>query len=205
MIQANHKAHIVKVFNFYSKYYLNKHFRTLEFEGDLSISPKPLLILSNHFTWWDGFIQYYLNRLYFKKKFHVMMLEDQLQKNMILNKAGAFSVKKNSRGLIDSVNYSIDILKDSKNMLLIFPQGEIQSLYTDTYHFQKGIEHIINRSKSDIQLIFNINLIDYFSFKKPSLKVIVKKVDIEKPVKTVFLEEQYNEFAQSHKLRQKEK
>jgi len=56
-------------------------------------------------------------------------------------------------------------------MLLIFPQGEIQSVYTDYFQFEKGIEYILKKSRPDLQLVFNVNLIDFFSDKKPSLWV----------------------------------
>ena len=133
-----------------------------------------------------------------------MMLEEQLQKNMVLNKAGAFSVKKNSKGLIESVNYSKKILSEKENMLLIFPQGKIQSIYTYQYKFQPGIERIINTCDCDIELIFNLNLIDYFSNKKPGLKIINKTYSFIKPVDIHKIETDYNTFAHQYKSLQKE-
>ena len=52
----------------------------------------------------------YLCYKYYKKKFHVMMLKEQLAKPMFLNKAGAFSVEKSSCLGRGKYLYSAEIL-----------------------------------------------------------------------------------------------
>jgi len=202
MIRAKHTKSGVWFFRNYTDFFLKRAFREIKIIGNGIIPDSPVLIIANHFSWWDGFIQLYLNYRVINKKFHVMMLEFQLKKFMILNKAGAFSVKKNSRDILHSLKYSEEILSDKNNLLLIFPQGEIQTLYTDAFKFEKGIEKLI-RNKN-ICLIFNVNLIDYFSFKKPSLNIYYKIYPLFEDVKIDEIENAYNIFATECKKAQKE-
>jgi hypothetical protein len=86
---------------------------------------------------------------------------------------------------------------------LLFPQGEIQSIYTDYFKFENGLKYILANKKTDIQLIFNINLVDYFSDQKPSLTVYFKKYDLQKSKSLKDIEADFNHFAQQCKLQQK--
>ena len=98
-----------------------------------------------------------------------MMLEEQLEKNRFLNYTGGYSIKKKARSIIESLDYTAGLLADNMNYVLIFPQGEIQSLYNDKICFDKGLEFILKKLTGKIHFIFLVSLIDYFSDQKPSL------------------------------------
>lgn len=203
MIKAAHTFIGNSFFNIFSYLGLRKNFQRVVYKGKFVDKGRPVLIISNHFSWWDGFIQLQLNREFLHRKFHVMMLEKQLRKFMILNKGGAFSVNSGSRGLIESLDYSVQLLSDNKNMILFFPQGEIQSVYTPYFHFEKGLEYILKKCHTDIQLIFNVNLIDYFSEKKPTLTVYFTEFEY-KNLNIKEIETSFNNFANDCKKQQKE-
>lgn len=179
----------------YTRLGLKRNFQSVRIFGDTEQYDKALLIISNHFSWWDGFFIYYLNDRVFKKRFHVMMLEDQLKRNMILNKVGAFSVQKNSRSILESLKYARQILDaDPGNMLLFYPQGEIQSLYTRPLHFEKGIESVMKGVSDKVDICFVVCLVDYFSFKKPGLSLHLKKFNPPNPFSVNDLERGFNEY-----------
>lgn len=203
MIKANNSYFGVKFFNLYSQYRLKSHFKDIRFSGEYKNENFPLLVISNHFSWWDGFIQVVLNIKIFKRKFHVMMLEDQLERNIILNKGGAFSIQKNTRSIVDSLKYSIDLLTNNNNLLLIFPQGEIQSIYTQHFHFEKGLNYLLKNKKTNFQCVFNVNLIDYFSDNKPSLTIYFKTITIDSSTDIKSLEAEFNRYTEECKLKQK--
>ena len=205
MIKANHSYLGVLFFKYYSKIKLKNHFQDIRFVGDIEDLGKPILVISNHFSWWDGFIQLQLNNLLFKRKFHVMMLEEQLEKFKILNKCGAYSVQKNSRDILNSLNYSVDLLNDNNNLLLIFPQGEIQSLYTDNFIFGTGLNYLLKNRKTDFQLIFNINLVDYFSESKPTLTIYFKEFIYSSNTNLQEIESDFNIFSVDCKSKQRKK
>ena len=138
---------------------------------------KSVLVLANHFSWWDGFFIYELNQKYFKKRFHVMMLEDQLKKNSFLRSAGAYSINKNDpRKSIESLAYSAELLENPKNLVLMFPQGQIESNHAHQLTFQKGVKRIISDRKP-MEVIFCINLTDYQSNRKPTLYSYLEKYE----------------------------
>jgi len=204
MIKANHSYFGEIFFKYYSRIKLKNHFHAIRFVGEIEDLGQPILVISNHFSWWDGFIQLQLNNHLFKRKFHVMMLEEQLKKFKILNKGGAFSVQKNSRDIINSLNYSVDLLSDKNNLLLLFPQGEIQSLYTDNFVFGNGLNYLLKNKKTDIQLIFNINLVDYFSDSKPTLTIYFKEYIYNCNTNLQEIESEFNNFAVDCKSNQNE-
>lgn len=202
MIKARHTFTGTMISNLYSGSKMNRAFREIAYIGEWSENGLPILMLSNHFSWWDGFIQYRLNRTLFNRKLYVMMLEEQLRKNMILNKCGCFSVRKNSRSIIETLDYCIDIVKERGNMLLIFPQGEIQSMHTERIQFESGLGYLLKHIENDINIVFNVNLVDYFSGKRPTLNSYFKVSSLAQSVDMQILEKEYNTFYLACKKKQ---
>ena len=195
MIQARHTPFFVRFFNWYSRRMMHAHFREIRYHNTIQTPQKPVLVIANHFSWWDGFFVVHYNKRFLKKKFHVMMLEDQLKNRSFLNKAGAFSIKKNSRSVIESLKYAGRILSHNNNLLLMFPQGQIQSQHQCQFTFEKGIETILKHSELQPEILFIANLTEYYSHKKPSMDVYFEILD--EPFQTTKrLEEKYNLFFQ---------
>jgi len=160
--RATHNIVIYGFFKLYCIWKIRRNFHEVYINGNFTDRELPVLLVSNHISWWDGFWAMYLNLTIFRRRFHFMMLEDQLRKYMFFNKTGGYSIKKGSRSIIESLNYTARLLSDNKNLVLIFPQGEIQSIYTGTLHFEKGLEHILKKMTSKAHIIFLVCLIDYF-------------------------------------------
>jgi len=115
----------------------------------------------------------YLNVKVFKRKFHFMMLEDQLRKFWFFNYTGGFSVNKKSKSVLESLIYTSELLTDSDNLVLIFPQGEITTMHQQYINFENGVNRIL-KDKEKYQLIFQVNLVDYFSAKKPGIYIYIE-------------------------------
>ena len=178
ILKANHHFLIYPFFQKYSGWIIKKHFHAVEIKGSFEDRTLPILLISNHISWWDGFWAMQLNVKVLKRKFHFMMREDQLQKYRIFNFSGGFSVNKNSRSVLESLNYASGLLKNPENMVLIFPQGEIQSIYKPELEFQKGIEKVLSKLESNqVQILFVANLIDYFTKEKPTLFMYLEEYD----------------------------
>ena len=201
MIYARHTKLHTAFFRYYSRYLMRKNFRAVSFVDDPGPTDESLLIIGNHFSWYDGFFMNYYNNEILKKKFHVMMLEEQLQGRMFLNKSGAFSIDPGTRNIIESLNYSAEILNDPCNMLLMYPTGEIQSSYKSTFRFMKGLDKILSGNNAEIR--FYACMIDYFSERKPSAWIYFHVAD-SKHRSTLVLEKDYNDFYNSCILRQNE-
>ena len=73
MIEANHRWFYVWFIRVYTAVNLRLNFRKIIIEGDTVVpEDKPLLLVGNHFSWWDGFFAYYLNYTLWRRKFHVI-------------------------------------------------------------------------------------------------------------------------------------
>jgi len=193
VIKARHIPFFVRFFSFYSQNGLKCQFHNVQFDCNLNTSGRPVLLIGNHFSWWDGFIAYRLNDLCLHKKFHIMMLEEQLENRLFLNKAGAFSIKRGSRSVVESLQYASALLHDDENMVAVYPQGTITSIHRRPVRFEKGTERIIAGASDKLMILFYVALPDWFSEKKPGLTVRVIEYGVREWSATD-LEESYNMF-----------
>jgi len=174
MIKPKANKIIYAFFSWYIERIIKKDFSGFEYNKINFDAQKAILLLSNHFSWWDGFLIFHLNKIYFKKKFHVMVLEDTVKKVGFLKYMGAFSIQKNAKSLIESLEYAGQLLNDPENLVLIFPQGQLHSLHSKTVSFEKGISRIVNASQKTFEYVFAVILTDYFGKRKPNLKIALK-------------------------------
>ncbi|MFC2604995.1 MAG: hypothetical protein ACFN20_04710 [Bacteroidota bacterium] len=129
------------------------------------------------------------------RKFYFMMQEDQLLKYRFFNKTGAFSVRKSSREALQSLSYASSLLDESPNMVLVYPQGQLHSLYNSEFHFQRGLGRLIEGKEGKLHLILSANMIDYGEYPRPSLSIYIK--EYQGSMKLDALEEGYNVFYRS--------
>lgn len=190
ILKAKHHFFIYPFFQFYTKMMIKKKFESISIEGTFQDNGKSVMLIGNHISWWDGFWAMYINLKLFKKKFHFMMQEDQLIRYKFFNYTGGFSINNKPRNIVESIDYSSSLLNDKDNLLLIYPQGKINSIYQSNFQFRRGIEKIIK--DKDIQLIFSANLIDYFSKPKPSVFIYIHEYKGDYTHKSI--QEAYNEF-----------
>ncbi|NLE34714.1 MAG: glycerol acyltransferase [Bacteroidales bacterium] len=193
IIKARHIPFFVSFFSFYSRNRLKRHFNDVIFECSISTAGRPVLLIGNHFSWWDGFIAYRLNDLFLHKKFHIMMLEEQLEHRLFLNKAGAFSIKRGSRTVVETLSYTSGLLHDADNMVVMYPQGVITSIHRRPVRFEKGTERVIAGASDKLMILFYVALPDWYSEKKPGLYVrVIEYAARERAITD--LEEAYNMF-----------
>ena len=114
MLEPRQNWIVFKFFSWYINRIIKSDFQDLKFNKISIDSGRSILLLANHFSWWDGFVLFQINRLYFRKKFHVMITEENYQKVWFLKYLGSFSVKKNSR--------FFQILKRGHDLFIIFVQ-----------------------------------------------------------------------------------
>ena len=195
IIKAKHHFVIHPIFKLFSQVMINRYFTRVEVIGDVEVGEdRSILLLSNHSSWWDGFWQLFLNMKVFKKKFHFMMLEEQLRKHWYFNYTGGFSVKKSAKSTVETIQYSADLLSHPENLVLMFPQGKVESIHKESFKFEKGVEKIIERvERSSVQIVFLVNSVDYFINKKPILYHYIKEYK-GSDTDCLTLEKSYNAF-----------
>ncbi len=172
ILRSRHHFIMYPFFRRYTLWIIRRNFRQVKLRGVFHDRNQPILLLSNHISWWDGFWAEYLNIKVFRRRFYFMMLEEQLRKYWFFNYTGGFSIKKHSRTALESLRYASSLLNDRHNIVLIFPQGKIQSLYNQNIVFQQGIMKIIEYAQNqNIHIVFQAGMIDFFSHSKPSLYI----------------------------------
>lgn len=188
----------------FCKYSIKFFFNDLICEGDMEIAnDKSLLFIGNHISWWDGFWPIELNRQHFGKNYHVMMLEKELEPRQFMRKGGAYSIRPGHRSIVETLNYTVDLLKDPENMVLMYPQGKIHSIYDTDFSFEPGIEKILQRAGDQVQIVFFSTLIDYHSNPRPTVFVRLKEFLYEGKISRTDLSEAYSVHYQESLEKQK--
>lgn len=193
ILKAKHHFLIYPFFKLYTIWKIKRVFNDVEIIGDFLDNEKPVLVIANHISWWDGFWIMYLNLKLLNRKFHFLMLEDQLRKHWFFNYTGGYSINKQSKSIIESLRYTEEILQDRYNMVMIFPQGEITSMHQKNIYFERGAERIINNLGETISVLMTANIIDYFSKPKPSLNIYIQELrENQTDIKSI--EKSYQDF-----------
>ena len=174
IIKARHHWFYHPFFKIYSRWMPKKDFSRVELHHKLEDRGLPVMMIGNHVSWWDGFFAQYINLELFDRKIHIMMLQEQLEKRMFLNKTGAYSIKKGSRSALESIKYTGEILSDPGNLVLLFPQGKIHSIYDFPVQFEEGWYRILKYLERTVQMVFYVALFDYYSNRKPELHIYLE-------------------------------
>jgi hypothetical protein len=109
-----------------------------------------------------------------KKKFHVMAREDTTIKFQYLKYGGTFSINKQSRDMLQSLDYAAELLNDPQNLVLIFPQGKLYSNFVNAIQFEKGITRVIEKAEGKFQLLLAATFVQYLKHKKPTATVYLQ-------------------------------
>lgn len=193
------------VFDTYVKRLVGKTFHEFLFNEVEVDHSRSVLLVANHFSFWDGLILYVLNDKLLHKKFHVMILEETAKREGMLRYAGAFSVSKNSRDMLGSLNYAAELLNEPGNLLLMFPQGKLYSNFVNRVNFEQGLLKVMQKAEGKFQLLFAATFIQYFKHKKPSVTVYLKTEDEGYADKTIAeLQSAYQQHYDACKLQQTE-
>jgi len=193
VLKARHHFFIYPFFKWYAGWIIHRHFGQVELKKEFDDQNLPVLLLANHVSWWDGFFAMFLNVKVLRRKFHFMMLEEQLKKFSFFNQTGGYSIRKKSRETIESINYTAELLRERENMVLLFPQGKIETIYTTSFQFETGISRIIKKAGGPIHILFMANLMDYFSNRKPGLYIYVKEYKRDS-LDAKSIQDAYNQF-----------
>ncbi|MBW4891265.1 lysophospholipid acyltransferase family protein [Mucilaginibacter sp. HMF5004] len=204
MIKPKQNFIITGFFNRYISWIISRHFQKVTFNWADFDEDKSILLIANHFSWWDGFLLYHLNKIYFKKAFHIMVLNDTMQKVGFMKYLGAFSVTKNSREVIGSLDYAAGLLNENNNMVVIFPQGKLYSNFVDRVEFEKGLSRITAQAPANFQYVLSASFIEHFQYKKPSVFMglkVLDKADIATPEQLHSIYQQHYQLTKSQQTR----
>lgn len=174
MIKADHKKWARWLYDFCVPRLLRSNFQNFYLTNDFPQIPedRSLIITPNHFSWWDGFFIDYTLRFFSKRKIYTLMLEEQLKRYWFFQKVGAFSINpKNPKSIKTSFDYIVEVLSDPKNVLLFYPQGEIEDYVKRPLKVKEGLKAILNMVQSEVFILPVAFKIKYGNTKKPDILV----------------------------------
>ncbi|WDF77393.1 1-acyl-sn-glycerol-3-phosphate acyltransferase [Mucilaginibacter sp. KACC 22773] len=203
MIYNKKNILINRIIHYYVKWIVARQFHEVLFNNIEVDKNKSVLLIANHFSFWDGLILYCVTQKLLKKQYHVMVEEKTVHMLHYLKFAGAFSINKKSRDIIESLDYAARLLDDPQNLVLIFPQGKLFSNYVEDVRFDKGVFRIMKKAYGKYQLVFASTFIQYFKHKKSTATVYLKS-DNNNYTGITALKEAYQQHYSSSKLLQTE-
>lgn len=106
-----------------------------------------------------------------------MMDEKELAKRWLFSYAGGFSVAPHNKSIFESIRYASELLLDTNNLVLIYPQGKLYSSYCSDIRFLKGISRINTTDKTKI--VYLVQFTDYFQHEKPTVYFYLKEAEKE--------------------------
>lgn len=169
MLTAKHHRLGQLFFNWYFRRLFKKQFT--EFIGSLPVLPadKAVCWLSNHSSWWDGVWPLLLNAQYLQRSFYVLMLEKELLKRQFLRSLGAFSIAPGQRSMVESGQYLAKLLHNQQNIVLLYPQGQLESMHEHQIRFEPGMLRYACQQNSQVNWLFSVFFVDYGANAKPTV------------------------------------
>jgi 1-acyl-sn-glycerol-3-phosphate acyltransferase len=205
MIYPKNNKLIFYVMHFYVKWLAHRHFKEILFNTIETDKNRAILLIANHYSFWDGIILHIVNTRLLKKKMHIMVLEESFATQPFFKYAGMFSVRKNSRDVLRSLDYAAGLLNDPQNLVVIYPQGKLYTNFVSHINFEKGVLRIIKQSAANFQLVFAAAFIQYFKHLKPTATVYLKTENVNYAGKTITeLQTAYQQHFDASKLLQTE-
>ncbi len=161
MLKAQHHWFIQLFFGWYFRFTFRRQFAAFVGEMPVLSKDKAVCWLSNHTSWWDGIWPLLLNAKYVKRPFYVLMLEKELQKRQYLRGLGAFSIAPGSRSVVESGQYLVDLLYSPQNIVLLYPQGQLESMHEHQIRFAPGMLRYACQQNDAIYWLFSAFFLDF--------------------------------------------
>ncbi|MCW5551977.1 MAG: lysophospholipid acyltransferase family protein [Verrucomicrobiae bacterium] len=141
---------LLNLFSWYSRRYLQRHFhsfrvsKTVQSPANLHV---PLVVYSNHASWWDPLVGLLLARECFPgKSVFAPMDAAALERYGFFKRLGAFGVEQGTRrGAAQFLLAARSILQQAENILWLTPQSRFADARERPVGFKPGIGHLPNR------------------------------------------------------------
>ncbi len=179
MIRAQHRLWADIIFQPYLTWLFKRNFHEIQLLGILPKIPDdlPVLLLPNHSTWWDGFFVYLLNKKIFHRTAYLMMLEKQLSKYKFFTKIGAYSIEpENRRSIIESLEYTVELLNQEMPLVSIFPQGQLLPWDTRPLGYKRGVEWILRKYRKSVTVLPLAIRTEFLGEKRPRVSFLLGTV-----------------------------
>lgn len=141
---------LLRWFTWYCRGYLRRHFHSLRVSrAGLPSDTRglPLVIYTNHASWWDPLVGLVLKTEFFSERALFTPIDAvMLARYRMFAKLGFFGVEQHRRGgAVQFLRTSEAILKSPHHLLAVTPQSRFADVRERPVHFQAGLGHLAMR------------------------------------------------------------
>jgi 1-acyl-sn-glycerol-3-phosphate acyltransferase len=138
------------LFSIYLRWYLRRHFHAVRVANieRLPLQAHPLILFTNHASWWDPLTGMLLAQAALPEREHYAPIDaDALQHYGIFRSMGFFPVENGSRrGAAQLLRAGAEILRRDRSVLWITPESRFQDVRTRPVVFRPGLGALMNRT-----------------------------------------------------------
>lgn len=132
----------------YLRGYLARHFHAVRIAGGERPeipAERPLLVYSNHPSWWDPMLFILLGNVFFpRRRGFGPMDAEALERYGFLKRLGVFGVERDTaRGAARFLAVSRGILNETGTLIWLTPEGRFTDVRTRPIRFQPGLAHLV--------------------------------------------------------------
>ncbi|MFK8115549.1 MAG: lysophospholipid acyltransferase family protein [Rubripirellula sp.] len=185
-------------FRDYSRRLLRKRFRALRVAQESFphvADGEPLLIYTNHPSWWDPLVAVTLNESLFNtRQFRAPIDAEALKKYAILGRLGFFPIERESSQGTRGFLTAMQTLLSQPTAIYITPQGKFVDV-RDQQPFEPGLAHVVSRMKIGTVLPMAI---EYTYWDESTPEILVQfGSPIDVTVETERSKEDWNRFLEA--------
>lgn len=141
---------LLRWFTRYSRRYVRKHFHTVRISGaglPQDLEGWPLVVYSNHSSWWDPLLGLILRERFFPNRDTFAPMESRmLRRYGFFRWLGFFAVEQlTRRGAVQFLSTAQAVLASPNHLLAITPQGRFADVRERPVHFASGLGHLVSR------------------------------------------------------------
>ena len=166
---------LLRWFTWYSRRYARRHFHSVRVSrsGLPPASKLPLVIYSNHASWWDALVCLVLKEEFFRGRTAFAPIDAaMLERYKMFRRLGFFGVEQHTRrGAIQFLRTAETVLQSPGHLLAVTPQGRFTDVRERPVQFEAGLGHLAARVRHALFVPF---VVEYVFWEERLPEILVR-------------------------------
>jgi len=166
---------LLRWFTWYSRRYVRRHFHSVRVSrsGLPPVSKLPLVIYSNHASWWDALVCVVLKEEFFPDHTAFAPIDaTMLERYKMFRRLGFFGVEQRTRrGAIQFLRTAEAVLQSPGHLVAVTPQGRFTDVRERPVRFEAGLAHLARRVQHALFLPF---VVEYVFWEERLPEILVR-------------------------------